>query len=153
MDGISGPTKNPRRARIIRQDLNNSQVTAMDSSDMEFADGDPNFDNSNVSGGYEGVLEVGTVFKTHHEVSKFYKSYARRVGFGVSVRRSSFSKEGLSLYLELMCCKGGGNKRAEHNFHKRTGANSPTFPVTCNRMDQNTPTKSVLGCKVPLFCN
>ncbi|KAK8948541.1 Protein FAR1-RELATED SEQUENCE 6 [Platanthera zijinensis] len=94
----------------------------MDSGDMEFADDDPNVDSSNVSGGYEGVPEVGTVFKTHHEVSKFYKSYARRVGFGVSVRRSSFSKEGLCLYLELMCCKGGGNKRAEPKFRKRTSA-------------------------------
>lgn len=80
----------------------------MESGDMESLD--------------EGVPEVGMAFKTHQEVSKFYKSYARRVGFGVSVRRSSFTKEGLCLYLELMCCKGGGNKRAEPKFRKRTSA-------------------------------
>ncbi|KAK8959803.1 hypothetical protein KSP40_PGU010383 [Platanthera guangdongensis] len=93
----------------------------MDSGDMKFADNVPNVDNSNVSGGYQGVPEVGTVFKTHHEVSKFYKSYARRVGFGVSVGRSSFSNEGPCLYLELMCCKGGGNKRTiAKKSHKKS---------------------------------
>lgn len=82
---------------------------------------DLDVDNSNECV-YEGVPEVGMVFKSHQEVSKFYKAYALRVGFGVSVRRSSFTKEGLCLYLELMCCKGGGNKRAEPKFRKRTSA-------------------------------
>lgn len=61
------------------------------------------------------------VFKTHQEVSKFYKRYARGVGFGVSVRRSSFTKEGQCLYLELMCCKGG-RKWPDPKFRKRTSA-------------------------------
>lgn len=78
-------------------------------------------DDDSADGGYDGVPEVGMIFKTHQEVSKFYKRYARRVGFGVSVRRSSFTKEGQCLYLELMCCKGG-RKRPEPKFRKRTSA-------------------------------
>ncbi|KAI0494289.1 hypothetical protein KFK09_024421 [Dendrobium nobile] len=92
-----------------------------ESGDMDGMDeGDADADSGDDSG-FEGVPEVGMVFKTHHEVSKFYKKYARRVGFGVSVRRSSFTKEGHCLYLELMCCKGG-RKRPEPKFRKRTTA-------------------------------
>ncbi|KAL0909980.1 hypothetical protein M5K25_020899 [Dendrobium thyrsiflorum] len=125
MEGSSVPVKKSRRNRIVRHDLNSQEIsgeTAMASGDMEAVEEDEiDIDNSN-DYGYEGVPEVGMLFKTHQDVSKFYKAYARRVGFGVSVRRSSFTKESLCLYLELMCCKGGGNKRAEPKFRKRTSA-------------------------------
>ncbi|CAN6172271.1 unnamed protein product [Urochloa humidicola] len=95
-------SKNPRRAR--RRDLN-----ALDPS-MEESDGED-----------IGVPEVGMVFNNHTEVNRFYRKYARRVGFGVSVRRSSFSQEGTCLYLELMCCKGG-RPRYEPKFRKRASS-------------------------------
>ncbi|KAL6899380.1 hypothetical protein ACP4OV_006038 [Aristida adscensionis] len=96
------PSKNPRRAR--RRDLN-----TLDPS-LEETDGED-----------IGVPEVGMVFNNHTEVSLFYRRYARRVGFGVSVRRSSFSQEGTCLYLELMCCKGG-RPRYEPKFRKRASS-------------------------------
>uniref|UniRef100_A0A453P219 Protein FAR1-RELATED SEQUENCE n=2 Tax=Triticinae TaxID=1648030 RepID=A0A453P219_AEGTS len=68
-----------------------------------------------------GIPEVGMVFNNHMEVNRFYRRYARRVGFGVSVRRSSFSQEGTCLYLELMCCKGG-RPRYEPKFRKRASS-------------------------------
>ena len=68
-----------------------------------------------------GIPEVGLVFNNHIEVNRFYRRYARRVGFGVSVRRSSFSQEGTCLYLELMCCKGG-RPRYEPKFRKRASS-------------------------------
>ncbi|ONK57876.1 uncharacterized protein A4U43_C09F5110 [Asparagus officinalis] len=108
------PPKNPRRARLANRDLNSQEA---DAELLELDDDD----DDGADGGYDGVPEVGMVFKTHQEVSKFYKRYARRVGFGVSVRRSSFTKEGHCLYLELMCCKGG-RKRPEPKFRKRTSA-------------------------------
>ncbi|RRT84954.1 hypothetical protein B296_00007590 [Ensete ventricosum] len=61
------------------------------------------------------------VFKNHQEVSKFYKRYARRVGFGIAIRRSAFTEDGHCLYLELMCCKGG-RKRPEPKYRKRNSA-------------------------------
>ncbi|KAL0908197.1 hypothetical protein M5K25_022675 [Dendrobium thyrsiflorum] len=125
MEVASATPKNPRRARIARRDLNSQEIsgdaTMEESGHMDGMDeGDADADSGDDSG-FEGVPEVGMVFKTHHEVSKFYKKYARRVGFGVSVRRSSFTKEGHCLYLELMCCKGG-RKRPEPKFRKRTTA-------------------------------
>lgn len=95
-------SKNPRRAR--RRDLN-----ALDPT-LEESDGED-----------IGVPEVGMVFNNHTEVNRFYRRYARRVGFGVSVRRSSFSREGTCLYLELMCCKGG-RPRYEPKFRKRASS-------------------------------
>nr|CAD1836971.1 unnamed protein product [Ananas comosus var. bracteatus] len=131
--------RDPRRARLApRRDLNSQGIagdaSASGPSNAEFMEGDsaiaaaaaaddddddpPEDDDDD---GYDGVPEVGMVFKSHQDVSKFYKRYARRIGFGVSVRRSSFTKEGLCLYLELMCCKGG-RRRAEPKFRKRTSA-------------------------------
>lgn len=94
--------KNPRRPR--RRDLN-----ALDPNLVE-SDGED-----------IGIPEVGMVFNNHIEVNRFYRRYARRVGFGVSVRRSSFSQEGTCLYLELMCCKGG-RPRYEPKFRKRASS-------------------------------
>ncbi|TVT99128.1 hypothetical protein EJB05_55537 [Eragrostis curvula] len=96
------PSKNPRRAR--RRDLN-----LLDPS-LEESDGED-----------IRVPEVGMMFSNHAEVNRFYRKYARRVGFGVSVRRSSFSQEGTCLYLELMCCKGG-RPRYEPKFRKRASS-------------------------------
>lgn len=98
----SHPPKTPRRPR--RRDLN-----ALD----------PNLEESD--GEDIGIPEVGMVFNNHIEVNRFYRRYARRVGFGVSVRRSSFSQEGTCLYLELMCCKGG-RPRYEPKFRKRASS-------------------------------
>ncbi|KAG1331271.1 protein FAR1-RELATED SEQUENCE 6 [Cocos nucifera] len=124
MEGPSVRPKNPRRARIARRDLNSKMAGPGAVDGVGNAEGmeDDELDGDDATeGGYDGVPEVGMVFKTHQEVSKFYKRYARRVGFGVSVRRSSFTKEGQCLYLELMCCKGG-RKRPEPKFRKRTSA-------------------------------
>ncbi|XP_072970145.1 protein FAR1-RELATED SEQUENCE 6-like [Typha angustifolia] len=128
-------SRNPRRARLARRDLNsqvsyffqpNSKNMAGNSSmdgagTLEEMENDEMDGYNSTEGGYDGVPEVGMVFKTHQDVSRFYKRYARRVGFGVSVRRSSFTKEGVCLYLELMCCKGG-RRRSEPKFRKRTSA-------------------------------
>jgi hypothetical protein len=86
---------------------------------MEFLFQDPNLEDSD--GEDTRVPEVGMVFNNHTEVNRFYRKYARRVGFGVSVRRSSFSQEGTCLYLELMCCKGG-RPRYEPKFRKRASS-------------------------------
>ncbi|WOK97404.1 protein FAR1-RELATED SEQUENCE 6-like [Canna indica] len=67
------------------------------------------------------VPEVGMVFKTYQEVSRFYKRYAHRIGFGVAIRRSAFTEDGRCLYLELMCCKGG-RKPPEAKYRKRNSA-------------------------------
>ena len=80
---------------------------------------DPNLEESD--GDDIGIPEVGMVFNNHMEVNRFYRRYACRVGFGVSVRRSSFSQEGTCLYLELMCCKGG-RPRYEPKFRKRASS-------------------------------
>ncbi|KAK8930863.1 Protein FAR1-RELATED SEQUENCE 6 [Platanthera zijinensis] len=117
-------SRNPRRARLAHRDLNFQEIS--EHAAIEYP-GDMEEDATDMescgteSGDDAAVPEVGMVFKTHHEVSKFYKKYARRIGFGVSVRRSSFTKEGHCLYLELMCCKGG-RKRPEPKFRKRTTA-------------------------------
>ncbi|XP_008800885.2 protein FAR1-RELATED SEQUENCE 6-like [Phoenix dactylifera] len=125
MEEPSARSKNPRRARLSRRDLNSKDLAGDGAvggvGQAEGLENDESDGDSATEGGYDGVPEVGMVFKTHQEVSKFYKRYARRVGFGVSVRRSSFTKEGQCLYLELMCCKGG-RKRPEPKYRKRTSA-------------------------------
>ncbi|KAH7670868.1 FHY3/FAR1 family protein [Dioscorea alata] len=115
MEESSPKSKDPKRSR--RRILNSKEMDdgcSGDGLDEDLMDGE-----QGANGGYDGVPEVGMVFQNHQEVTRFYKRYARRVGFGVSVRRSSFTKEGQCLYLELMCCKGG-RKRPEPKFRKRT---------------------------------
>ncbi|XP_020589558.1 protein FAR1-RELATED SEQUENCE 6-like [Phalaenopsis equestris] len=53
------------------------------------------------------VPTVGMVFKTYDEASNYYKQYALRVGFGVAVKKSSFSKSGVCRRLILGCSRGG----------------------------------------------
>ncbi|PKU70353.1 protein FAR1-RELATED SEQUENCE 6 isoform X1 [Dendrobium catenatum] len=50
---------------------------------------------------------IGMAFRTYEEASNFYKQYALRVGFGVAVKKSSFSKSGVCRRLILGCSKGG----------------------------------------------
>ncbi|KAG6517140.1 hypothetical protein ZIOFF_020520 [Zingiber officinale] len=93
--------------------------TTMDA--IEGMDDDELIDDSVGDEFDDRVPEVGMVFKNHQEVSKFYKRYARRVGFGIAIRRSAFTEDGHCLYLELMCCKGG-RKRPEPKYRKRNSA-------------------------------
>ncbi|KAG0491253.1 hypothetical protein HPP92_004651 [Vanilla planifolia] len=125
MDDRAAAAKNPRRARLTGRDFNSQEILGLanmeESGDLDELEEDEIEVGSDNDSGCYGAPEVGMVFTTHQEVSKFYKKYARRVGFGVSVRRSSFTKEGHCLYLELMCCKGG-RKRPEPKFRKRATA-------------------------------
>ncbi|KQK12169.1 protein FAR1-RELATED SEQUENCE 6 [Brachypodium distachyon] len=52
----------------------------------------------------------GMVFKSYEEVLNFYKRYALRSGFGVCVKKSSFTKAGLCRRLVLVCNKWGNGK-------------------------------------------
>lgn len=52
----------------------------------------------------------GMVFKSYEEVLNFYKRYALRTGFGVCVKKSSFTKAGLCRRLVLVCNKWGDGK-------------------------------------------
>uniref|UniRef100_A0ACD6A8H5 Uncharacterized protein n=1 Tax=Avena sativa TaxID=4498 RepID=A0ACD6A8H5_AVESA len=49
-------------------------------------------------------------FKSYEEVLNFYKRYALRTGFGVCVKKSSFTKAGLCRRLVLVCNKWGEGK-------------------------------------------
>lgn len=51
--------------------------------------------------------QVGMVFRSYEEAVSFYKLYALRVGFGVAVKKSSFTPYGLCRRLVLVCTKGG----------------------------------------------
>ncbi|KAE8800613.1 protein FAR1-RELATED SEQUENCE 6-like [Hordeum vulgare] len=52
----------------------------------------------------------GMVFKSYEEVLNFYKRYALRTGFGVCVKKSSFTKAGLCRRLLLVCNRWGNGK-------------------------------------------
>jgi hypothetical protein len=52
----------------------------------------------------------GMVFKSYEEVLNFYKRYALRTGFGVCVKKSSFTKAGLCRRLVLVCNRWGTGK-------------------------------------------
>ncbi|XP_074558136.1 protein FAR1-RELATED SEQUENCE 6-like [Curcuma longa] len=119
MEGPSGRQRKPRRPALS---LNSQDVTGDTTMDaIEGMDDDELIDDSVGDEIDDRVPEVGMVFKNHQEVSKFYKRYARRVGFGIAIRRSAFTEDGHCLYLELMCCKGG-RKRPEPKYRKRNSA-------------------------------
>ncbi|KAG6519948.1 hypothetical protein ZIOFF_016977 [Zingiber officinale] len=119
MEGPSGRQRKPRRPALT---LNSQDVTGDTTMDaIEGMDDDELIDDSVGDEFDDRVPEVGMVFKNHQEVSKFYKRYARRVGFGIAIRRSAFTEDGHCLYLELMCCKGG-RKRPEPKYRKRNSA-------------------------------
>ncbi|CAL9138735.1 unnamed protein product [Musa acuminata var. zebrina] len=119
MEGHGSRSKKPRRQPFS---LNSQDV--MGDVGLEGLDGmeDDELDDGNAGAEVDDrVPEVGMVFKNHQEVSRFYKRYARRVGFGIAIRRSAFTEDGHCLYLELMCCKGGRN-RPEAKYRKRNSA-------------------------------
>ncbi|PKA62282.1 Protein FAR1-like sequence 6 [Apostasia shenzhenica] len=64
---------------------------------------------------------VGMVFRTYEEVSNFYKQYALHIGFGVAVKKSSFSKSGVCRRLILVCSRGGRG-RADACYRARQTA-------------------------------
>ncbi|OAY62966.1 Protein FAR1-RELATED SEQUENCE 6, partial [Ananas comosus] len=67
-------------------------------------------DDDNIGENVEGddkTPRVGMVFTTYNEASSFYKQYALSVGFGVAVRKSSFTKSGICRRLILACTRGG----------------------------------------------
>ncbi|XP_072969791.1 protein FAR1-RELATED SEQUENCE 6-like isoform X1 [Typha angustifolia] len=82
---------------------------------IEGTDDDDRKDNNSkadevckISGGDDDrTPKVGMVFKTYDEVVTFYKRYALHVGFGVAVKKSSFTTYGLCRRLVLVCTKGG----------------------------------------------
>nr|CAB3447185.1 unnamed protein product [Digitaria exilis] len=93
-------SKNPRRAR--RRDLN-----AMDPT-MEESDGED-----------VGVPEVGMVFNNHTEVNRFYRKYARRVGFGPHSHKKELA------YISSLCAA----KEGDHVMSQSSG-NGPRQPLT-----------------------
>ncbi|XP_020679973.1 protein FAR1-RELATED SEQUENCE 6 isoform X1 [Dendrobium catenatum] len=72
--------------------------------------------------------QVGMVFKSYEEVVSFYKLYALRVGFGVAVKKSSFTTYGLCRRLVLVCTKGG--KGRENACYQ----SRPTAKTDCRAM-------------------
>ncbi|XP_020584402.1 protein FAR1-RELATED SEQUENCE 6-like isoform X2 [Phalaenopsis equestris] len=64
---------------------------------------------------------VGMTFKTYDDVSNFYKQYALRVGFGVIVKKSWFSKSGKCRRV-LMGCSRAGSGRADACYQARLTA-------------------------------
>lgn len=64
--------------------------------------GDPNINGRN-----EKTPRVGMVFTSYDELNNYFKQYALRVGFGVAVKKSSFTKKGVCRRLVLACSKGG----------------------------------------------
>lgn len=72
--------------------------------------------------------QVGMVFKSYEEVVSFYKLYALRVGFGVAVKKSSFTPYGLCRRLVLVCTKGG--KGRENACYQ----SRPTAKTDCQAM-------------------
>lgn len=60
-----------------------------------------------VHGGDDRTPQIGMIFKSYEEVVNFYKRYALRVGFGVAVKKSSFTTRGLCRRLVLVCTRGG----------------------------------------------
>lgn len=75
--------------------------------------------------GDEHTPQVGMLFNSYEEVVDFYKRYALRVGFGVAVRKSSFTTDGLCRRLVLVCTKGGKG-RANECYQSR-----PTAKTNC----------------------
>ncbi|KAL0905248.1 hypothetical protein M5K25_027439 [Dendrobium thyrsiflorum] len=67
------------------------------------------------------VPNVGMTFKTYDEVSNFYKQYALRVGFGVIVKKSWFSKSGKCRRV-LLGCSRAGSGRADACYQARLTA-------------------------------
>ncbi|WOL00901.1 protein FAR1-RELATED SEQUENCE 6-like [Canna indica] len=122
MQATEGPIARQRKPRRTPLSLNSQDVTGDSAMDgIEGMEDDDLIDDNDGSEVDDRVPEVGMVFKNHHEVSRFYKRYARRVGFGIAIRRSAFTEDGHCLYLELMCCKGG-RKRPEPKYRKRNSA-------------------------------
>ncbi|RWW02995.1 hypothetical protein GW17_00033886 [Ensete ventricosum] len=64
-------------------------------------------DVQGVTGGDDGIPRVGMVFNSYGEAVTFYKRYAMRVGFGVTIKKSSFTTYGLCRRLVLVCSKEG----------------------------------------------
>ncbi|XP_064944087.1 protein FAR1-RELATED SEQUENCE 6 isoform X1 [Musa acuminata AAA Group] len=64
-------------------------------------------DVQGVIGGDDGIPRVGMVFNSYGEAVTFYKRYAMRVGFGVTIKKSSFTTYGLCRRLVLVCSKEG----------------------------------------------
>ncbi|KAK8950736.1 Protein FAR1-RELATED SEQUENCE 6 [Platanthera zijinensis] len=64
---------------------------------------------------------IGMTFKTYDEVSSFYKQYALRVGFGVIVKKSWFSKAGKCRRV-LLGCSRAGSGRADACYQARLTA-------------------------------
>ncbi|KAG6487720.1 hypothetical protein ZIOFF_056317 [Zingiber officinale] len=60
-----------------------------------------------VTGGDDGVPHLGMVFSSYGEAVTFYKRYAMRTGFGVTIKKSSFTTYGLCRRLVLVCSKEG----------------------------------------------
>ncbi|KAJ6792004.1 protein FAR1-RELATED SEQUENCE 6-like isoform X3 [Iris pallida] len=76
-------------------------------------------------GGNDRTPQIGMIFKSYEEVVNFYKRYALRVGFGVAVKKSSFTTRGLCRRLVLMCTRGGKG-RANECYQSR-----PTAKTNC----------------------
>ncbi|KAK8946387.1 Protein FAR1-RELATED SEQUENCE 6 [Platanthera zijinensis] len=72
----------------------------------DHADGEEKIDAVGPNGD-DKIPRVGMVFRTYDEASNFFKQYAFRVGFGVAVKKSSFSKSGVCRRLILGCSRGG----------------------------------------------
>uniref|UniRef100_A0A6V7QW78 Protein FAR1-RELATED SEQUENCE n=1 Tax=Ananas comosus var. bracteatus TaxID=296719 RepID=A0A6V7QW78_ANACO len=83
-------------------------------------------DGIQITLGEDGKIpKVGMVFNSYDEVLNFYKRYALHEGFGVAVKKSSFTSYGLCRRLVLVCTRGGKG-RANACYQSR-----PTAKTNC----------------------
>lgn len=77
--------------------------------------------NPSINGRNEKTPQMGMVFTSYDELNNYFKQYALRVGFGVAVKKSSFTKKGVCRRLVLACSKGGTG-RADAMYQARRTA-------------------------------
>ncbi|EHA8588996.1 protein FAR1-RELATED SEQUENCE 6 [Cocos nucifera] len=99
------PTKEslPGEDKEVTVEYNVHDVEKKDNAELE--------EDCKAVGGDDKTPRVGMVFKSYDEVSNFYKQYALRIGFGVAVRKSQFTKSGVCRRLILACSRAGRGRQ------------------------------------------
>uniref|UniRef100_A0A1D1YF28 Protein FAR1-RELATED SEQUENCE n=1 Tax=Anthurium amnicola TaxID=1678845 RepID=A0A1D1YF28_9ARAE len=74
--------------------------------------------------------EVGMKFRSREDLCNYYRRYAQRTGFGITIRRSSFTKEGICREAKIQCCKSGtGGSKPTYRFRLTAKTNCPAMIV------------------------
>ncbi|XP_008788240.2 protein FAR1-RELATED SEQUENCE 6-like isoform X1 [Phoenix dactylifera] len=135
-DGVNGRTtteddeisQNMLADSINQEPMDGGKAAAAPENDDDDGDKAELEEGRKVTGLDDRTPQVGMVFKSYEEVVNFYKRYALRVGFGVAVKKSSFTTYGLCRRLVLVCTKGGKG-RASACYQSR-----PTAKTNCQAM-------------------